>query len=242
MKSAIKRALLGLGYELQRYHVSISESARFAAMLKYHRIDVVLDVGANIGQFAASLRSTFDYRGRIVSFEPMKAAYAQLCEAASADSRWEIAPRCALGGHEGEVSMNISRNSVSSSILPMLEAHKSSAPESEYTAIEKVPLRRLDAAAAPYLSQGSRILLKVDTQGYESEVLAGASDILSIATGVSLELSLVPLYEGTALMPQMVEHMKALEFDLWGLTPAFVDARSGRSLQFDAVFFRHDAT
>jgi hypothetical protein len=99
-------------------------------------------------------------------------------------------------------------------------------------------LRRLDTLALQYIEEESRIFLKVDTQGYEREVLEGAPAILRKAVGVALEVSLEPLYRGDRLMPEMVHYMEDIGFDLWGVSPAFVDERTGRTLQLDALFFR----
>jgi len=55
---------------------------------------------------------------------------------------------------------------------------------------------------------------------------------------VQLELSLVPLYAGQKLMPEMIEHMRSLGFDLWGMDSTFAEPVTGRMLQVDAVFFR----
>jgi hypothetical protein len=129
---------------------------------------------------------------------------------------------------------------VSSSILPMLDAHGIAAPQSRYEGSETVPLRTLDSAASQYVTPESRTFLKVDTQGYERQVLDGARTILSTVTGVSLEVSLIPLYSGQQLMPEIVEHMQKSGFGLWGVVPAFVVAQTGRTLQLDAVFFRTD--
>jgi FkbM family methyltransferase len=238
LRSQLQRVFRALGYDVRRYHPSSSEAARLSMMLKFRQINLYLDVGANVGQAVYYLRNNLNYGGRIVSFEPMKAAYASLAKAARNDPLWEIAPRCALGSENGEVIINISSNSVSSSILPMLDAHGQAAPESRYEAIETVPLKTLDTAASHYVTPDSRTFLKIDTQGYERRVLDGAHNILKGIDGVSLELSLIPLYAGQQLMPEMLDYMREIGFGLWGANPAFVDSRSGRTLQLDAIFFR----
>jgi FkbM family methyltransferase len=238
MKSAIKRLLRKFGYDIRRYHETSSETARFSTMLAHHRINLVLDVGANVGQFAINLRTNFGYRGRIVSFEPLRAPHAALSKSSQKDPLWEVAPLAAIGALDGEIEINVSGNSVSSSILPMLDSHAKAAPDSRYRGVEKVPLHRLDTLAMQYIEEGSRIFLKVDTQGYERQVLEGAPAILRKAVGVALEVSLEPLYRGDRLMPEMVHYMEGIGFDLWGVSPAFVDERTGRSLQLDALFFR----
>ena len=111
-------------------------------------VDLVFDVGANVGQFGSEIR-TMGCAGRIVSFEPLSAAHARLSAAAKRDPAWSVHPRCAIGDHDGTVEINIAGNSVSSSILPMTEAHWSAAAGSGYVGREPAPLFRFDSVVAP---------------------------------------------------------------------------------------------
>jgi FkbM family methyltransferase len=193
-KKIIKKLSRSLGIDLKRYNVQTSEAARMQQLLDYHKIDLVLDVGANVGQYAKSLRD-LGYSGRIVSFEPLSSAYSQLKTASKKDLLWEIAPQTAIGNQEGEIIINIAGNSYSSSALPMLDAHLESAPESAYSGSETVKLSRLDTLAKDYIkSETKSIFLKIDVQGLEKQVLEGATAILPLVKGIKLELSLVPLY------------------------------------------------
>lgn len=200
-------------------------------------IDLILDVGANRGQFACEIRSA-GYSGRIVSFEPLAEAHALLLRESAGDANWSAHPRCALGDHAGEVEINIAGNSDSSSILPMLEMHRQVAPQSAYQDRERVPLQTLDAVAGPYLKEMQAPFLKIDTQGFEWQVLDGARDTLPHIRGVMVELSLVPLYEGQHLWREVMDRLEAAGFTLWAFTPAFSDVGQGRTLQVDGVFFR----
>ncbi len=206
-------------------------------MLSAHGVNVVFDVGANAGQFAMMLRKA-GYGGRIVSFEALSTAYEQLQANKVHDPMWEIAPRAALGSEDGEVEIHLSGNSVSSSVLNMLDAHKRASPESAYVGSEKVPLRRLDALAMNYIRPGDVLFIKIDTQGYEDRVMQGATDSLGRAVGVQLELSLVPLYSGQKLYGEMQAQLEAMGFEVWGMMPEFVDPASGRMLQVNATYFR----
>lgn len=237
LKTIVKRAIRGAGFEVSRYSPSRSEDVRFLSALEHHRINLVFDVGANDGQFARQLRES-GYRGRIISFEPTTAAWEKLKKASENDPLWEAAPRCAIGAEDGEIEFHISANSVSSSALPMLDSHLKAAPESAYVGTERLPLRRLDAVGAEYVKADSVLFIKIDTQGYEQQVLKGATELLKTAAGAQLELSLVPLYEGQVLYDEIIASLKALGFELWDFTPAFVDSKSGRILQGDGTFFR----
>ncbi len=206
-------------------------------MLACHGVDVVFDVGANIGQFAQSLREA-GYQGRTVSFEPLSAAHAQLLRASEGDVQWQVAPRTAIGDHEGEVEMHIAGNSVSSSALGMLGSHAKADPASAYVGTERARLSRLDVLSRDYLRTGSVPFLKIDTQGYEDRVLAGATELLRNVAGLQLELSFVPLYEGQQLFDTLVNRLNALGFSIWGVWPGFYDPSNGRMLQVDVAFFR----
>jgi FkbM family methyltransferase len=234
---ALRTWLRKAGIEAGRYDIHTSAGAQLNRLLEHLRIDLVLDVGANRGQFAAELRS-HGYRGRIVSFEPLSGAHASLVRAARSDANWRIAPRMALGDTEGNVDLHVAGNSLSSSILDMLPEHEHAAPGSGYVGNESVPLRRLDRVAGEFLAGGQRVLLKIDTQGYEDRVLAGAAGILERITALQCELSLVPLYSGQPLFDEMRGRLEAMGFELFALFPGYVHEQTGRTIQLDGVFVR----
>lgn len=230
-----------LGIEIKRYQPGSSYWSSIEQMLNNQEINLVLDVGANIGQFAGTLRQS-GYPNRIISFEPQLAAYQQLLRNSASDPHWTVAPRMAIGDIDGEISLNISENSVSSSITDMLDAHLEAAPGSRYIGRENVPIFRLDTLAQSLIPFSTRTFLKIDTQGYESQVLAGASRLMPSLCGLQLELSLVPLYSGTGLFIETIQSLKMMGFELYGLYDAFSHPETGRMLQVDGVFFRSDTS
>lgn len=233
----IRQAANRLGIDIRRHHPEISDMGRLSLMLANHKIDLVFDVGANTGQFARSLRKA-GYTQQMISFEPLSIPHAQLLQASRNDSKWDIAPRAAIGDRDGEIEIHIAGNSVSSSALEMLDSHADAAPGSAYIGSERVPLSQLDTLACNYLKPGTRLFVKIDTQGYEDRVLDGATEILSEAHGLQLELSLVPLYQGQKLFDDLVERLHMLGFSIWAIWPGFCDPHTGRMLQVDATFFR----
>lgn len=237
-KAAIRSTFRLLGLDIHRYVPSMQNTPLIISSMRKFEIDLVLDVGANKGQFASEIRR-YGYKGRIVSFEPLSQAYAELQQYSEGDSLWEVYPRCALGDHEGEVEINIAGNSQSSSILPMLESHRSAAPESAYQGKEVAPIKTVDAVVKQYLDGSRSPFLKIDTQGYEWQVLDGALDTLPHIKGVLIELSLVPLYEGQHLWREVVDRLEAAGFTLWAFQPVFSDHVLGRTLQVDGVFYRN---
>jgi FkbM family methyltransferase len=196
---------------------------------------MVLDVGANVGQFAQWTRK-IGYKGRIVSFEPLSEAHRKLSKVAEQDLQWTVMPRMALGSSSGEIHINVARNSYSSSILPMLASHKQAAPDSAYIEAETATLNRLDDVCPPL--QDARLLLKVDVQGYEKAVLDGAGSVLKNCRAIIVEMSLVPLYEGQSLAMELWDYLTTLGFQACDFSPEFRDPQSGRTLQMDGVFVR----
>ena len=133
---------------------------------------------------------------------------------------------------------HLAGNSVSSSLLPMHDAHLNAAPDSRYIASEAVRVERLDDIAQSLLPKDGKVLLKVDTQGYEEEVLAGANFVLESVSAMQLEVSLAPLYQGAPTLRRILELCEGLGFQLHGLIPGFYEEKSGRLLQMDGLFLR----
>lgn len=227
----LQRLLNAFGFRLSRYRPPPPDPLHALG------IDLLLDVGASVGKYAQTVRER-GYTGRLVSFEPLPAAHAVLARRASGDPLWQVHERCALGAAAGEAMVNIAGNSYSSSLLPMLPAHAEAAPQSVYVGQAATPVVALDDVFAQYRGDAKRIYLKIDTQGFEAEVLAGAARTLPEIFAVHMELSIVPLYEGQKLYPHFFDFFAAQGFELWGLEEEFVDPRTGRMLQFNATFTR----
>ena len=200
-------------------------------------IDCIIDIGANEGQYAKETRR-IGYAGKIISIEPTKKAHSALEKNACGDVNWEIYQRCALGNIDGETLINIAGNSVSSSILEMGKQHKETVPASQYVAQEKVTIKRLDDIFESCSNGSNNILLKIDVQGFEREVLAGAKKSIPQIAAVRLELSLTELYVGETLFSYYIDLFNKFGFDLWDIQPGFRDPKTGRLLQFDGTFVK----
>lgn len=217
--------------------LKMTDEERFMLLLKNYKIDLIFDVGANTGQYAETLYK-LGYKGRIVSFEPLSDAHQQLSKVATKYSCWEVAERCALGNEDGEIEINVSENSVSSSILNVLNEHVTAEPKSQTIKKEKTKIYKLDTIASNYIGQSKNILLKVDTQGFEEPVLAGANNTINHLAGIQLEMSLIKLYEGQKLFIELYEKVTSLGFVLNLIEPSFTDKTTGRLLQVDGIFFK----
>jgi FkbM family methyltransferase len=232
----VRAVLRSRGFDIVRYDASDDPFARRLELMRRRSIDVVLDVGANDGPYAAALRRS-GFRGRIVSFEPQADAYARLSLAAASDQLWET-HNVAVGATSGRAVLHLAGNSSSSSLLPMTEQHTRSAPESRYIGEEEVEVVSLDSLGDDLVSQTEYGYLKVDVQGAEMDVLQGAQRVLLRAQAVEVELSLATLYEGGTLLSDVVGHLERAGFVLLWLDPAFIDPVSDQLLQVDGVFAR----
>jgi FkbM family methyltransferase len=199
-------------------------------------VGVVFDVGANTGQYGKQLRS-HGYRGRIISFEPVSTAFEVLSEAAALSDDWSCS-RLALGDTDGEGVVQVTANSQSSSLLAILDRHASAMQGSQVVSAEDVPLARLDSVAPGLVSPAERLMLKLDVQGFEDSVLRGARRTLERVRVVECEMSFVPLYEGQALVTDIVRELENADFLLIGLFEGFKDQRTGEILQMDGLFVR----
>jgi FkbM family methyltransferase len=236
----LQRLARRLGYDLTPRTKAKSPHGQLVAVLAHFRITCVLDVGANVGQYGAMLR-TWGYPGRIVSFEPQAGAHGALVRRAAADPGWQVAPPMALGSRTGEIELEVSAESDMSSVLPQSALLRQVSPSSAVVRKESVALRRLDEIAGAYLQAHDRVFLKVDTQGYEAAVLAGAAGLLEHLAGIQLELSLVPLYEGERAFRAMLDEVAALGFEPYLFLPGYFERKRARQLQVDGVFMRTTA-
>jgi FkbM family methyltransferase len=226
--------------ELSRSYTERDFKRKFIKQLESRQVDVVLDIGANSGQYASGLRKA-GYKGRIISFEPLSGPFSILEQKASKDSLWECR-RGALGDDDGTISINVAGNAgESSSVLPMLQRHQDAYPPANYVDTQVVPINRLDTIASEILRPNDVTFLKIDVQGFEKHVIAGGkSTIDGGCVGMQLELSFVPLYDGGPLIPEAIDLLYSLGFRLTGMLPCFTDPRNGQMLQADGTFFRGD--
>ena len=226
-----------LGYDVVPFNPGEHPLARRRMLLQAYSIDCVLDVGANSGQYGHELRRHLGFGGRIVSFEPLSAAFAQLQRRAAADPGWDV-HNLALGDAEGSQQIHIAGNLESSSLLPMLPLHAEAAPHSAYQGMETIRVQTLDALFERVRGTARSMYLKIDTQGYEGRVLRGAAESLAHIDTVQVEMSLAPLYDGQPSFGALYAQMEALGYTLVAVENNFGDPRTGQLLQIDGIFHR----
>ena len=214
-------------------------------LLRQLEVNVVLDVGANRGQFGRSLRK-LGYTGRIVSYEPVARNVAHLREAAAEDPNWLVEP-VALGDADSTAEIHVSAGAGKlSSLLPSNEFGRERFPKMRHkvAARETIQVRRLDGACDRAVAgvDRPRIFLKLDTQGYDLLALAGAGEFLENIVGLQSEVSCIPIYAG---MPHLTEQIAVYEeagFAAAGMFPVSRDNETLAVIEFDLLMVRREAT
>lgn len=233
VKARLKRLLRHLDIHTGRHRNTLA-GAR-AGILAGADVDLVIDVGAHAGEYGSRLREE-GWRGPIVSFEPVRSQFERLSAAAARDDAWECRNRAA-GSAAGSATINVSGNDgFSSSLLAMNEAHERAVGDSRYERSEEIQVVSLDEELSELDRSRRHVYLKVDTQGFEHEVVKGGGAVLSGCRAVELELSLTPLYEGQLLVGEMIELMREHRFEPTHLEREFVDPTSGALLQLNGLF------
>jgi FkbM family methyltransferase len=232
----IRNFLYKFGFDIVRYSHISHPIARRMKLLSHYGIDLIFDIGANTGQYAQEIRKR-GYKGKIISFEPVSSAYRELCKRAQQDPLWETA-NLALGDYDGSAEIHISRQTHSSSILTILPSSLSLSPDVAVVGTEEVTVRKIDSIMTNYWHPSQRLYVKIDTQGYEKQVILGAEQTLNDVIGLEMELSLVPIYAGEALFAEMLNLITGKGFSMMAINPGLSDYSTGRLLQVDCIFFR----
>lgn len=233
-RTALPNQQMKLAHYLSAEHI--------AWILRELQINCVLDVGGNRGQFGRRLRSA-GYDGRIVSFEPLPHLAERLHQHADKDPEWHVI-HCALGDEETEAEMTVvAKGGATSSLLPPSDFGKRWSPRIEGVSREVVQVRRLDGLLDEVVAgiEDPRIFLKMDTQGYDLRVFAGAGDRIKDVLGIQSELSNVPLYDGMPRLPEAIQTYEAAGFETTGIFPVTRDNARLRIIEFDIMMIRVEA-
>jgi FkbM family methyltransferase len=223
-----------LGYEVRQFTPLRSLVAARRELFERRAIDVVIDVGANAGQYGELLRHE-GFAGRLVSLEPVAEAYEALRRVAEADGAW-TALRIAASDADGEVTLHVTEDTRSASVLARNQRF-AGRPGWGPRADERVPARRLDGLLGELIRAGERPYLKLDVQGYERQVIEGAGDALGRFEGLELELSVLALYDGQTSLAEMLPLLAERGFRPVSLEPILLDD-DGLLVELDGVFAR----
>lgn len=227
-------------HQFQKQMSSLLATEQIAWVLRELEIDVVLDVGANTGQYATQLRRA-GYRGRIVSFEPLSAFAEEMRRAADADPDWHV-HQVAVGDRDGTAQIHVSPSTLSSLRAPSDFGREWSSKLRE-TTVETVEVRRLESVFDEACNgiDRPRVYLKMDTQGFDLEAFRGAGPRIRDIVGMQSEVACLPLYEGMPRLPEQLTEYEAAGFEIAGMFPVSRHHDTMRIIEFDLVMVRADA-
>ncbi|MCA0430162.1 MAG: FkbM family methyltransferase [Bacteroidetes bacterium] len=210
--------------------------ARRIKIINYYKINTIIDVGANVGNYAIELYS-LGYKNKIISFEPLIQEFTELKNNTKKYKNWTCY-NYALGDSNENSIINVAGNKDSSSILKMLDTHVDNAPNSKYIGKQEIQIKSLDSIKDSLFNETDNVFLKIDTQGFEMNVLKGAIKSLKFIKCIQIELSIVQLYEGSSDYRLIIDFLLNKGFSLISIENGFSNPTTGELLQFDGIFSR----
>lgn len=210
---------------------------RVGLTLRDHDIDCIIDIGANMGQTYDTLRR-WGYKGEVISIEPLPSLQENLQEKAKKDPLWTVLPPLALGEANKDIEMNVSEATDMSSILEVSDELLTALPKSNIVTKVTIPMKTLDTLYEELNLKSKNVFLKIDTQGYEMNILRHGLNALTQMKGVRLEMSLFEVYKGEALMADVMMFMQDQGFKPHLLWETYFSRKLNRQLQADGVFYR----
>lgn len=196
-------------------------------------VTTVIDVGANIGQFGLDIRR-HGFEGQIVSYEPIEEIFNALSHTVKQYQPWK-ALQLGLGAAESQRTINVSGNAgLSSSILDMGSLHLENFPDSATVARQNISISTIDKQLEVLGLRPHEIMLKLDVQGFEAEVLKGASQSLTTIPLCFLEVSVVPLYRGEISFLPLLNELSKSGHEVIDVFRG-LKAKDGQLLQLDIL-------
>jgi FkbM family methyltransferase len=208
--------------ELVRYPAGTRSGAQLASVLQQLDPDLLVDVGANRGDFSALCRA-LGYRGRIIAFDPAGGSNEWLEKRAKDDDDWIVVP-IALGDASGEVELKVSEDGVLSSLLPASPVGLAEYDALRRTESARVRIARLDEVLTEVAPGAQRIFLKSDTQGFDLRVLEGAAGVLDRVVAIHIELSPQPFYDGAPDYLEVLAWLRERGFEPSDVVPGAMHA------------------
>jgi FkbM family methyltransferase len=199
---------------------------------------LVIDVGANRGQFSLDVCTAVP-SARVLAFEPLAGEAACYRKVFGGLERFELR-EVALGAVSGRRIIHIARDADSSSLLEFTDLQSYYFPRTAEVGTAAVDVTTLDDELSGRRLP-PRTLLKADVQGFELEVLKGATRTLPSLDWIYLEVSFRELYRGQPQAVEIFEYLRAC-----GFAPAELvhppSAPSRPCIQVDVLFEQRKST
>jgi FkbM family methyltransferase len=235
----VKSAARKFGIAVSKYPPPDSFQRHLRDYLSQMDINVVLDVGAFVGDYAREVREA-GYRGRIISFEPVPASYERLQAGMRHDALWSGQPFGLSEENRGAVMNTYSKGNFNSLLTLRQDVEQAYSLDPALRGQLPIQLRRLDAVL-PQLIEGipsPRIFMKMDTQGHDVSVVKGASGVLDKIVGLQSELPAVEGYDGMSSMTTALGYYAGCGFVPIGFYPVNTFRNLQITPEFDVLFNR----
>jgi FkbM family methyltransferase len=239
LKKIVKKLIRKFNYDIVRYNNNFFGLRQF-------KFDVIIDIGAHVGEFSTEMLSLFP-NSKIYAFEPNPEVYVKLELLKEAYGQRITTENIGIGDISGNLDLIATKHHTPSSSFLKLR------PEgitqiSEFTGVDISPLQITNVIVSTiddYFKdidlRGKIIFLKIDAQGYEIKILEGAKEFIRIVSFVMLEINLAKTYEGEATAAELISTMDRLNFSIFGFAyPPGIEEKSGRIIGFDLIFKRND--
>ena len=241
IRNLIKQSAKGIGVAIDFYPPPGSYQRQLQDLFAQMQVNLVLDVGAFVGNYAQLLRDA-GYKGRIISFEPVPASYQQLHARMHHDRLWSGQP-FGLSDENREALINtFSRGDFNSLLSLKDDSEAAYALDHSNRRQILIQLRRLDSILPELIEeiQSCRIFMKIDTQGHDASVVKGAAGVLKNIIGLQSELPAVQIYDGMTSMPAVLEYYSTCGFVPIGFHPVNTMRGTQISPEFDVLFSRFE--
>lgn len=232
----IKKILRRFGLDIVQFIPKNDQNLSRKILISNFQINFIIDIGANKGQFAESLFKN-GYSQKILSIEPMTKEHNHIKRLSKKNDKWLIYNKCAVGDTFKKTKINISENSVSSSILNIKDSHIKIDNKAGYIGSEDIEIVTLDSIFDNLIwIEKMNVYLKIDAQGYEEYVLNGFKKYISTVKVIEIESSFFNLYDNNFLFKELVSFLENKNFVLWNIHPEVYDNTNARLAQANLIF------
>jgi FkbM family methyltransferase len=184
-------------------------------------VDCVFDVGAHSGQYATMLRDNVGFQGPIISYEPIPEMVERLRVLSANDPNWHI-EALALDREAGPAVFHLMAESQFSS-LHTPSANQPETFQTNNSVVRDVQVMRTTVADEFGKWQRKlgfmRPFLKMDTQGNDCAVVAGAGNVIRTFVGLQSELAIRKLYAESMDFAEAIAVYRECGFELSALVP-----------------------
>lgn len=248
VKNLVKLLFNKVGLEVKYKNRSNSSYSQVRGLIRKCKATKLLDIGANIGQFADFVLGV-DKNLQIFCVEPIPSAHKVLSKKYKNNNRVTILSPLVVSRKNGLTTLNVAKNSVSSSLLEMEPLHTKTAPGSEI--VSQIDVEGLDLDTlfekklfnyTDQVESSRNWVIKIDAQGAEYEIIQGAKSCFKYISGFICELSLRELYTKQTLWLSFIKKMKLLGYEPFFLQTGFSDSKTSETLQIDVGFIHKSMT